>query len=104
VPISAIAVMCGVARITLYEVLWTGRASEDLRAVLTPLVHAHEAGKLKFKRLRRSGGGSRDRRVVDVSELNWSADTTGFLRRTLGLRNAAISAKVVCRHGRAVIN
>jgi hypothetical protein len=58
VPVSAIAAMCGVARITRYEVLWTGRASDDLCAVLTPLVRAHEAGKPKFKRLGRSRGGS----------------------------------------------
>jgi hypothetical protein len=49
VPISAIAVMCGVSRIMLYEVLWTGRASEDLCAVLTPLVRDFEASKLRFK-------------------------------------------------------
>jgi hypothetical protein len=60
IPISAIAAMCGVARITLYEVLWTGRASYELCAVLTPLVRAHEAGKLKFKGSGRPGarGGS----------------------------------------------
>jgi hypothetical protein len=45
--------MCGVSRITPYEVLWTGRASEDLCAVLTPLVRGFETGKLRSGR---SGG------------------------------------------------
>jgi hypothetical protein len=50
VPISAIAVMCGVARITLCEVSWTGLVSDDLSAVLTPIVRDFEAGKLRLKR------------------------------------------------------
>jgi hypothetical protein len=50
VPSSVVAAMCGVARITLYQVSWTGRASDELCAVLTPLVRAHEVGKLRLKR------------------------------------------------------
>jgi hypothetical protein len=65
VPISAIAVMCGVARITLYEVLWTGRASEDLCAVLTPLVRDFEAGRLRFKRSGRYGDGANRWEMVE---------------------------------------
>jgi hypothetical protein len=48
--VSAIAVMCGVSRDALYHVLWTGRASEDLCAVLTPLIRQYEGGKLRFRR------------------------------------------------------
>jgi hypothetical protein len=55
VPLSVVAAMCGVARITLYEVLWTGRGSDELCAVLTPLVRAHEDGKFRLKRASRYG-------------------------------------------------
>jgi hypothetical protein len=55
VPLSVVAELCGVARITLYQVLWTGRASDELCAVLTPLIRQYEAGKLRLKRASRYG-------------------------------------------------
>jgi hypothetical protein len=39
--------LCGLNRSALYDVLWTGRASEDLYTVLTPLIVKYEAGKLR---------------------------------------------------------
>jgi hypothetical protein len=60
--------MRGVGRITLYDLWCTGRASEELCAVLTPLVRDFEAGKLRFKRSgpRDTGGAESlgDRRKV----------------------------------------
>jgi hypothetical protein len=39
---------CGVSRLSLYRMLWTGRVSDDLAALLTPLVRRF-AGKLRFR-------------------------------------------------------
>ncbi len=49
-PLSAIAVMIGRSRLALYRVLWTGRVSADMATVLTPVIRAFEAGKLRFRR------------------------------------------------------
>jgi hypothetical protein len=49
VPLSAIATMCGVNRMALYRVVWSGQVSEEVAEVLTPIVRAFEAGKLKFR-------------------------------------------------------
>lgn len=50
VPLSAVAAMIGRSRLTLYRVLWTGRVSDDMATVLTPIVRQYEAGKLRFRR------------------------------------------------------
>jgi hypothetical protein len=46
--------------------LWTGRVSDDMAELLTPLVRQFEAGKL---RLRRSGPRSRDPNHWEIVEL-----------------------------------
>jgi hypothetical protein len=48
VLLSSAAAMCGLSRMTLYEVLWSGRMSADTAELLTLLVRAFEAGKLRF--------------------------------------------------------
>jgi hypothetical protein len=47
---SAIAAICGVSRFALYDMLRTGRVSDDMAELLSPIVRAHEAGKLRFRR------------------------------------------------------
>jgi hypothetical protein len=56
VPLSIIANLTGLSRMTLYRARDTGRVSADIAELLTPIVRAFEAGKLKF---RRSGPRSR---------------------------------------------
>jgi hypothetical protein len=65
VPLAVVAALCDVSRITLYEVLWTGRASEELCAMLTPVVRAHEAGKLRLKRTSRHGDRPNRWEIID---------------------------------------
>ena len=65
VPISVIAAMCDRSRWALYEALWTGRASDDLCAVLTPIVRAHDAGKLRFRRNGRYRDGANRWEIVE---------------------------------------
>jgi hypothetical protein len=66
VPISVIAAMCGRSRFALYNVLWTGRVSEDMAEVLTPIVRAYEAGKLRFRRNGRYGDGANRWEIIDT--------------------------------------
>jgi hypothetical protein len=35
VPLSAVAAMCGVSRLALYRILWTGRVSDDMAELLS---------------------------------------------------------------------
>jgi hypothetical protein len=56
-PLSVVAGMCGVSRLALYRIIWLDRVSDDMAAVLTPIVRACEAGKLQC---RRSSPNSRD--------------------------------------------
>jgi hypothetical protein len=36
-PLSAVAAMGGVSRLALYRMLWTGRVSDDMAELLTPV-------------------------------------------------------------------
>jgi hypothetical protein len=49
--------MCGVSRLALYRVLWTGRVNADMAELLSPLVRAFEVRKLRFRRTGRYGNG-----------------------------------------------
>ena len=53
-PLSVVAGLCGVSRLALYRMLWCGRVSDDMAAVLAPIVRAFEAGKLRCKRVGRA--------------------------------------------------
>jgi hypothetical protein len=46
VPLSAIAAMCGVSRLALYRVLWTGRVSAEMAELLTPTREDDSAAEL----------------------------------------------------------
>jgi hypothetical protein len=50
VPLSVIAGMCDVSRLSLYRILWLNRVSDEMCERLTPLARAYEAGKLRAKR------------------------------------------------------
>jgi hypothetical protein len=50
VLLAVVAAMCGVNRLALYRMLWSGRVSADMAELLTPIVRAFEADKLKFRR------------------------------------------------------
>jgi hypothetical protein len=49
VPLSAVAALCRVSRLSLHRMLWPGRVSDDLAALLTPQVRRFEAGKLRLR-------------------------------------------------------
>jgi hypothetical protein len=49
VPLSIIANLTGVSRLTLYRAR-DGHVTEETARLLSPLVRAYEAGKLKFRR------------------------------------------------------
>ena len=62
---SAIAALCGVSRSALCDVLWTGRVSDDLAELLSPIVRAFEAGKLRFRRNGGYGNGANRWEVIE---------------------------------------
>jgi hypothetical protein len=49
-PLSVVAAMCGVSGLALYRIMWLDRVSDEMAAVLTPIVRAHAAGKLRCRR------------------------------------------------------
>jgi hypothetical protein len=64
VPLAVVAAMCGVSRLALYRMLWCGRVSADMAELLTPIVRAFEAGKLRFRRTGRYGDGANRWEIV----------------------------------------
>jgi hypothetical protein len=48
--LSAIAAMCGVNRLALYRLLWTGRVGDDMVELLTPWSGNIRGRKLGFRR------------------------------------------------------
>jgi hypothetical protein len=80
VPLSAVAAVCGVNKLTLYRMLWTGRVSDEMAELLTPLVCRYDAGKLRCRRNGRHGDGrtvgrslNRMRSRPHPSDLRWMA-------------------------------
>jgi hypothetical protein len=57
VPLAIIANLTGVSHMTLYRTRFDGLVSAETTELLTPIVRAFEAGKLRF---RRSGLRSRE--------------------------------------------
>jgi hypothetical protein len=49
-PLSVVAAMCNVSRLALYRIIWLDRVSDEMAEVLTPIVRAYEAGKLRCRR------------------------------------------------------
>jgi hypothetical protein len=49
VSLSAVAALCCASGLALYRMPWTGRVSDDMAELLTPLVRQYEAGKLRFR-------------------------------------------------------
>jgi hypothetical protein len=66
VPLSAVAAMCGVSRLALYRMLWTGRVRDDLAALLTQLVRRFEAGKLRFRRTSPRGDDPNRWKIIET--------------------------------------
>jgi len=65
VPLTALAVMTGLNRQTFRRIGLGGAVTEDVAAVLSPLIRQIEAGKLRF---RRSGPRSRDPNRWEIVE------------------------------------
>jgi hypothetical protein len=53
VPLSIVAGMTGLSRMTLYNARGAGQVSEETTAMLTPLIRQFEAVKLRFRRTSR---------------------------------------------------
>jgi hypothetical protein len=59
VPLSAVAATCGVSRLALY------RVSDDMAELLSPIVRACDAGKLRFRGNGRYGDGANRREIIE---------------------------------------
>ena len=65
VPLAIIANLAGVSRLTLYRAR-DGRTSADTAEILTPIVRAFEAGKLRFRRTSPRSAEPNRWEVVDI--------------------------------------
>jgi hypothetical protein len=75
-------------------VLWTGRASEDRWAVLTPLVGDFEAGKLRFKRSGRYGDGANRWEIVEHWTRRFSNSLPEFVKVLVGVARVHLAILV----------